>query len=81
MLVDLWQRILDVMEGGKSAAVLLGIDYKNAFNRMEHRACFEQLEVLGASRGSILLVKAFLEERFMTITINGKKAEPVPIQR
>ena len=35
----------------------------------------EQLRELGASDGSISLVCAFLEERRMTITIDGEKAK------
>ena len=81
MLLDLWEDILTSMEGGKTAAVLLGVDYEKAFNRMEHAVCLEQLQRLGASPGSISLVKAFLEGRKMTIIIDGHKADPVAIKR
>ena len=63
MLVDLWEEILLAMEGGKTAAVLLGVDIEKAFNRMEHAVCLAQLERLGGSAGSMSLVRAFLEER------------------
>ena len=81
MLIDLWEEVLDGMEGGKSAAVILGVDYEKAFNRMEHGVCLEQLRRLGASEGSLSLVQAFLEGRTMKITIDGYTAETVPIQR
>ena len=81
MLLDLWEEVLDGMEGGKSAAVILGVDYKKVFNRMEHGVCIEQLRHLGASEGSLALVRAFLEDRTMKITIDGHSSEPVPIQR
>ena len=81
MLIDLWENVLTAMEGGMSAAVLLGIDYEKAFNRMEHSVCLKQLHKLGASPGSLVLVRAFLEDRRMTITIDGTKASPVPIRR
>ena len=81
MLVDLWEEILDGLEGGKSAAVLLGVDYEKAFNRMEHSACLLQLEELGASEGSLSLVQAFLEGRTMQITIDGHTSPLLPIQR
>ena len=81
MLIDIWERVLGALEGGKDAAVLLGVDYKKAFNRMEHAVCLERLEQLGASRGSVSLVAAFLENRKMTITIDGYMAEPVGIWR
>ena len=81
MLIDLWEKVLSAMEGGSNAAVLLGIDYEKAFNRMEHAVCLDQLKKLGASPGSIALVRAFLEDRQMTITIEGHKATPVSIRR
>ena len=81
MLVDLWEKILSSLEGGSNAAILLGIDYERAFNRMEHAVCLNQLERLGSSPGSISLVRAFLEERQMTIVVDGKKASPVAIRR
>ena len=73
MMVDMWEKILDDMEGGKTAAVMLGVDYEKAFNRMEHSKCIEQLRQLGASDGSLSLVRVFLEDRMMTITIGGTK--------
>ena len=80
----LYNRIIDLilssMEGGKSAAVLLGVDYKKTFNRMEHSVCIQTLSRLGASDGSIALVCAFLKERSMTI-IEGHRAPSVPLLR
>ena len=81
MLVDLWERILGALEGGSNAAVLLGVDYEKAFNRMRHDVCLDQLRELGASQGSISLVRAFLEGRSMTICIEGHRPSPVPISR
>ena len=49
MLLDLWEEILDGMEGGKCSAIILGVDYEKAFNRMEHSICLEELRALGAS--------------------------------
>ena len=80
-LIDLWENVLGPMEGGDKAAVLLGIDYEKAFSRMEHSVCLRQLERLGATPGSLSLVRAFLEDRKMTIKIGRTKAPPVPIRR
>lgn len=81
LLVYMWDNILGSMEDGKTAAVLLGIDYEKAFNRMEHSVCVNQLRRLGASLGSISHVKAFLRDRKMTITINGVQTKnPVGIK-
>ena len=81
MLVDLWEDILSVLEGGTHASVLLGVDYEKAFNRMRHDECLNQLKRLGASDGSIALVRAFLERRTMTINIDGQSVAPVQIGR
>ena len=62
------------LDDGSSIAVLLGVDYEKAFNRMEHATCLRQLRELGALEGSISLVWAFLEDRKMTIAIAGRKA-------
>lgn len=79
MLIDMWQKVMEALEGGKNAAVLLGVDYEKAFNRMEHSVCLDRLRQLGASEGSVALVKAFLQDRTMTITVEGHKATPVQI--
>ena len=81
MLIDLWEDVLSALEGGTHASVLLGVDYEKAFNRMKHDACLDQLQKLGASVGSIALVRAFLEGRTMTIDIDGQTVAPVRIAR
>lgn len=55
------------------------MDYEKAFNRMKHDECINQLRRLGASPGSISLVRAFLEGRAMTICIEDHKPSPIPI--
>ena len=81
MLIGIWEEVLDALEGGKNAAVLLGVDYEKAFNRMGHAECLKQLRELGASPGSLSLVRSFLEGRTMTISIDGCKAAPVSADR
>ena len=48
---------------------------------MDHAVCISKLRRLGASPGSIALVRAFLEERVMTIKIEGNSIDPVKIFR
>lgn len=72
---------MGALEGGKNAVVLLGVDYKKAFNRMEHAVCLEQLNKLGTSVKSIAMVRAFLEDRTMMISIEGHEALPIKILR
>ena len=43
--------------------------------------CLDRLKRLGASEGSIALVRAFLDGRTMTVTINGYAAKPIVITR
>ena len=61
--------------------MLLGVDYEKAFHRMDHGVCLGKLKDLGASEGSLSLVKAFLEDRCMTITIDGHSSIPVKIKK
>ena len=72
MVVEIWDRILRVLDGGDKAACLLGIDYEKAFNRMDHGHCLRQLQKLGASEGSLRMVTSFLENRRMAITIDDE---------
>ena len=81
MLIDMWERVMSALEGGTNAAVPLGVDYEKAFNRMDHGVCLRKLRELGASEGSLALVKDFLEDRCMTITIDGHSATPVEIKK
>lgn len=81
MLVNIWGKVLGSMEGGKTAAVLLGVDYEKAFDHMEHSVCLLKFRQLGAWDGIVALVRAFLEGRSMTITIGGYKAGVVQLLR
>ena len=76
MLVEIWEKVLTALEGGKNSVVLLGVDYEKAFNRMDQVVCLEQLQLLRAS-----LVRSFLEGRAMTIDIAGCKTAPVDTDR
>ena len=81
MLVDVWEKILEAMDGGTDAVVLLGVDFQKAFNRMEYAVCIEQLEKLGASQGSISMVRSFLTNRRMRMTLGDASSEDVEILR
>ena len=56
MMVELWDRVLRVLDEVDQAACLLGIDFEKAFNRMDHDHCLRQLKLLGASDSSLALV-------------------------
>ena len=55
LLIDIWDKVHEALEGGENAAVLLGVDYEKAFNRMGHAECIKQLQLLGASPASVSL--------------------------
>ena len=81
MLIDLRDAILVALEGGQSSAILLGVNYKKAYNRMEHGVCLEELKALGASEGNLALVRTFLEDRRISIKVDGFQSAPRPIRR
>ena len=80
LLAELWDKVHETVEGGLSAAVLLGVDFEKAFNRMDHAIYLQELRALGASEGSVSLVRAFLENRRMTISFGNHGPEPVLIE-
>ena len=73
MAIEIWDRVLRVLDNGDNPGCLLGIDFEKAFNRMDHGHCIRQLKNLGASDESIQLVKPFLSDREMTITLEGEQ--------
>ena len=81
LLINLWESILESMDNGDSAAVLMGVDFEKAFNRMNHAHCVEQLAKLGASPGSISLAQSFLENRNMIVRIGSAQSRPRKITR
>ena len=81
LLIELWEEIIGCIEGWGKAAVLLGVDFEKAFNRMDHDVCLAQLEKLGASAGSLALVDSFLRGRRMTFSLDGQCPDAVPLLR
>ena len=75
LLVDLFDRILEPLEDG-GAAVVLGVDFKKAFNRLDHLECVEQLKKLGARTATIELIRSFLSSRTMMVKIGDYLSEP-----
>ena len=68
LLVDLYDRVLTSLDAG-APAIVVGIDFEKAFNRLDHRECLRQLRALGASPQSIALVRAFLTGRKMRVKV------------
>ena len=68
LLVDAWDAILCPLDAG-SHAVMMGLDFEKAFNRLDHGECLKQLAELGASGSSISLVRSFLTRRSVRIRL------------
>ena len=81
MLVDLWEAALVALDEGKEAVALLGVDFQKAFNRMDFASCIEELRRLGASAGSLCMVKSFLEDRRMKMRLGNASSDLVAILR
>ena len=75
LLVDLHEECLGTLDQGDHA-VVMGIDYEKAFNRLNHQECLDQLQALGASQASIWLVRSFLTNRKMRVKIAGMLSDP-----
>ena len=56
------------LEGGENAAILLGVDYEKAFNRLQ--SAFSSCACLVRQKA----VRAFLENRQLMISIDGERA-------
>ena len=70
LLIDIFEAVLSGVDSGK-AAVMLGIDYEKAFNRLDHSECLRQLQRLGASAATVALVRSFLTGRKMRVRLGG----------
>ena len=78
LLIDIHHEILGALDKG-NPAVVLGIDYEKAFNRLDHGECLRQLRRLGASETSIGLVRAFLTGRRMRVKIGASYSSLRPL--
>ena len=62
-LIDVYPKILDCLDDGKSAVSLLAIDFSKAFNRMSHPTCVAELAKRGATSETLALIASFPSER------------------
>ena len=74
LLVNLYESVLSPLVKG-DPSIVIGINYKKAFNRLDHQECLRQLRQLGASDVSLGLVRAFLTDRSMRIRVAGELTE------
>ena len=75
-LVHLWQLVLEGLEDPRAAAILTGIDYAKAFNRLDFACCLRALASNGASNELISLVASFLMSRTMSVKVGQQFSAP-----
>ena len=73
-LIDVYQKILDCLDDGKSAVSLLAIG--KAFNRMSHPTCIAELAKRGATSETLALVASFLSGRKMRMKVGSTLSDP-----
>ena len=66
-LISVWNEVLEGLEDKQSVCNLLAVDFKKAFNTMDHTACLSALNERGADQGTQDIVRAFLTERTMRV--------------
>ena len=79
LLIDLFDKVLGGLDEGNHA-IVLGIDFEKAFNRLDHGQCLEQLRALGASETSVSLIRSFLSGRVMRTRIGTTLSDPKPLK-
>ena len=69
MLINIWDKTLSALDKGADAAAILGVDFENVFNRMDHGHCvLKVLELCGFGR-PCKNGPAFLKDRQIRIKI------------
>ena len=71
LLINMWDRILEGLSEGRTAVLLVAVDFSKAFNRMNHDECLRALAEKGASTESIKMVAAFLGKRSMRMRVGS----------
>ena len=75
-LIETWNTVLSDLEDHRAASNLVSIDFKKAFNRMDHNTCINVLKQKGASPGTVALVQAFLSGRTMSVKVGKNNSIP-----
>ena len=78
LLVDAFECMLGAVDAGDQA-IVLGLDYEKAFNRLDHNVCLDQLTLLGASPPTVALVRSFLTSRSMRVRLGNHYSREKPL--
>ena len=68
-VIDLLTKIHESLDQKETACNLIAIDFKKAFNTLDHSACLERLRQSGASTFTLSMVRSFLANRQMRAKI------------
>ena len=79
-LATVWDEVLSTLEDPDMAASLCSIDFSKAFNRMAHAECLDQLRQLGASEDVLKIIRSFLTDRAMVVTVGNATAEELHLR-
>ena len=79
LLVDLWDEALGSMEDDRAGAMITGIDYAKAFNRLSFQHCLKAFAKKGASSQTLALLATFLSNRTMSVRVDDTWSKPRPV--
>ena len=79
LLADLWDEALGGLEDDRAAAMITGIDYSKAFNRLSFQHCLRAFAKKGASTQIISLLATFLTNRTMSVKVDTTWSTPRPV--
>ena len=69
-LVKTWDEMLRCLEQDDAACGLVSIEFSKAFNSISHQSCLSALERGGASKRSVLMIRAFLTDCVLHFKVN-----------
>ena len=79
-IIKLLTEIHETLDQKDSVCNLLAVDFRKAFNTMDHAACLGALRDNGASEYTISIVQSFLANRTMNVRIGSTLSSPRPIR-
>ena len=79
-IIKLLTDIHEALDQKDTACNVLAVDFKKAFNTMDHGACLRQLEDHGASQYLISMIRTFLSNRVMRAKIGATLSDQLKIK-
>ena len=79
-IIRLLTEIHEALDQKDAVCNILAVDFKKAFNTMNHNACLQQLKENGASEYLISMIHAFLYGRIMRVRLGQALSDPLTIK-